>query len=182
MKKIFPNGLILFFGMILLSNPSFSQLFAPLAYDKPAGIYEMENKVSSNKSELTKISGTKVNSKTLKSFIDYFSDDVPNVNWYMQGNNYLADFWQNGKWTKAFFTQKGNFICSFGYGTEANLPKDIRLLIKSNYADYNIGRVAEIYTSNKVTYVINLDNEDRLIQVKVIDGKMEEMFNSKKTK
>lgn len=78
---------------------------------------------------------------------------------------------------RALFTQKGKLIYSINYGSEINLPIDIRKIVKSTYYDYNIISAIEVNQNKKIVWVVKLAGFKKTISVRVENGEMEEIEN-----
>ena len=112
------------------------------------------------------------NIKVQRSFISYFEETAEN-NWSMVGKDFLNRFHFNGVLINALFDKQGRLIYTISYGTEKNLPADVRKTVKSEYYDYAITMAIEVKESNRDIWVVKLDNTNEQITVRVEDNEME---------
>jgi len=122
--------------------------------------------------------GVYVRAKVMRTFLDAFTN-AAQVHWHLDGDLYLASFKQSSQLCKALFDNKGGLIYAIQYGTEKNLPRDVRRLVHYAYRDYRITAVSEVDRTDKKAWVINLQTANRLIVVQVLDGALEELYNYK---
>jgi len=76
-------------------------------------------------------------------------------------------------------TKNGKLINVTTYGTEKDLPADVRKIVKREYYDYKIAVAIEVKENNRDIWVVQLDNASEQIAVKIEDGEMEEVQNIK---
>ncbi len=119
------------------------------------------------------------NIKVQRSFISYFGENTEN-NWSMAGKYFLNCFNVNGLLNYAWFTKNGKLINVTTYGTEKDLPADVRKIVKSKYYDYKIAVAIEVKEDNRDIWVVQLDNASEQITVRVEDGEMEQVQQSPK--
>lgn len=119
-----------------------------------------------------------VKAKVMRSFISLFAD-AANVKWTTGNGQYFVSFTQNDKLCNAAFTSDGALVRSLQYGTEKDLPREVRKLLKSNYLDYKIDAVTDLTTNDLKAWVVNLTDANSLIVASVCDGNLEELHNYK---
>jgi hypothetical protein len=115
--------------------------------------------------------------KVERSFISYFGEAAEN-NCSIAGKYFLNCFNVNGLLTYAWFTKNGKLINVTTYGTEKDLPADVRKIIKSEYYDYKIATAIDVKENNRDIWVVQLDNASEQLTVKVEDGEMEEVLTT----
>lgn len=115
------------------------------------------------------------NLKLQKSFNRYFTN-AANINWYNVKKDYLAEFDNNGRRTRALFGKNGYIHYAITYGNESSLPKDVRRSIRSMYYDFTILSVVEVYTKvmDNTTWLVQLKDEKNMVIARVIDGAVDE--------
>ncbi len=116
--------------------------------------------------------------KVQKSFSKSFKG-IENADWYTVDKNYLARFIKDGREYRTLFSKNGYVYYSLANGTEKSLPRDIRHTIKSNYVDYNIGKVTEVNVNNQKAWVVNLQDDENFVIARVLDGGLDEMASYK---
>lgn len=119
-----------------------------------------------------------VKAKVMRSFLQSFNG-ATEVKWSESNGRYFASFLQNGRLCKALFYGQGGLVFSLRYGSEKDLPRDVRRLIKSTYVDFTIGVVTEVDSDDLKAWVVNLTDSDNLIVVSVVDGALTEMHHYK---
>jgi len=121
-----------------------------------------------------------VNAKAVRDFKKIFKDAV-DEKWYEIPNAFLAEYVCNDKKNVVVYNRKGKWEFTISYYDGKNLPEDVRGDVKRVYYDYNINRVEEIHLDDKTIYVVHIENETTLKNVRFCDGEMEviEDFNKK---
>ena len=114
------------------------------------------------------------NVKVQRSFISYFGETAEN-NWSMVGKDFLNRFHSNGVLINALFDKQGRPIYIIRYGTEKNLPADVRKIIKSEYYDYAITMAIEVKENYRDIWVVKLDNSLEQTTVRVEDNEIEQV-------
>src|SRR5579885_3347642 len=122
----------------------------------------------------TAVATETVNNKIAKSFKKYFGEQTEQ-NWSIVGTNFLNRFHSNGVLTNSMFDKNGNLIYTVTYGTEQNMPEDIRRIVKGEYYDYNISMAVNVNENKRDIWVVTLANEKKQITVRVEDGEMEQV-------
>jgi hypothetical protein len=122
-----------------------------------------------------------VSSKTLNVFAGMFKG-ASDVRWFELDNKFLVKFIKDGRETTALYNRKGMHLYTISYGSEKHLPTDLRRRIKSAYFDYLITLVIEVHSLGKTAWIAKVEDENRMITVKVVDDEMEETENFLKSK
>ncbi len=115
-----------------------------------------------------------------KNFRSYFGN-AENPKWYMANKDYLVKFMTDEKLNHALFTKRGSLVYHISYGYEKNLPDDIRSQVRKAYLDYTITRAIKVMEADRLIWVINLEDNKRLILVRVEEGELEEVEKLDKT-
>lgn len=129
---------------------------------------------------VTVTSTASVNQKVSDAFNASFKDAV-SATWYRLNKDYLVEFITGDMNNRALFKKNGSLIYQISYGHENNLPKDIRRMIKSNYVDYNIVQAINVKEDNRNIWVVNLEDDKKLIIARVEDDALEEVGNYNKS-
>ena len=122
--------------------------------------------------------GVYVKAKVIRSFRGLFSD-ATDIKWSQNKGRYYASFMQDDKVCKALFNSDGGLIHSLVYGSEKDLPRAVRKLVKSNYVDYKINVVSELNTNDLKAWIVNLSDSNDIIVACVWDGNLEELHSYK---
>ena len=160
---------------ILLSN-SFAQT-SDASANNSTSIKSIEASIlfnANNTPDPREKATTTITPKVQKSFTRSFKG-IENAEWYTVNKDYLARFIKDGREYRTLFSKNGYVFYSLANGTEKSLPSDVRRNIKSNYVDYNIGKVTEVNVNNIKAWIINLQDEDNIVIARVIDGDLDEM-------
>lgn len=122
---------------------------------------------------------TEVNEKLNKAFQQYFFD-AQNIRWYESDKRFIVKFIMSEQQNMALFEKNGHLIWQITYGEEKHLPCEVRKLVKSNYFDYNIKMVFQVFQDNRTVWVINMEDEKNLVVVRVENGEIEKIEQLKK--
>ncbi len=157
-------GFLLF--TLLVSNSLFAQQRKDTLTDLPA----------------VTVTGTRVtvNERVWKAFENSFKN-AQDIRWFKISKDYLAKFIMEDQEQSALFNKRGTLIYNISYGSEKHLPAEIRRQIKSAYVDYNIVKAISVRESDRIIWIVNLEDNKNLIVVRVEDGEIEEAKNYKKT-
>jgi hypothetical protein len=101
--------------------------------------------------------------------------------WYDLDKKFLVRFYMNDQKHQSLFNKKGLLIYDISFGTEKNLPTDVRKQVKSIYFDYSITLVFKVEEDKRTIWVVNMEDNKTLITVRVEDGEMEEVKNLQKS-
>jgi hypothetical protein len=121
-----------------------------------------------------------VNIRVQRSFILNFGDISEN-NWCKAADCYLNVFHSNGLRTIALFSKNGKLIYTIRYGSEKDLPADLRRTVKSEYYDYAITKTIELQEDDRDVWFVKLDTPKEQITVSLEDGDMEKVDQFQKT-
>lgn len=120
-----------------------------------------------------------VSEKVSKSFDRYFKG-AENTRWYQANKDFLVKFILNDMDHNALFQKNGRLIYDIGYGEEDDLPKEIRTQIKSLYIDKNITRVVNVKELGRNIWIVNVEDKDNLVLLRIEEGELEEVSKLKK--
>ena len=145
--------------LIMLTNGSFAQ--------KAEGLKAPPSHIATSTT-------TELNRKLQKAIQHNFKD-AQSLRWYEVDKRFLVKFIMNEQENVALFTKNGYMVYQITYGEEKHLPYEIRKLVKSSYFDHNIKVVFKIYQDRRTIWLINMEKDSKLAQVRVEDGEMEEI-------
>jgi hypothetical protein len=100
--------------------------------------------------------------------------------WFMANRNYVVNFTQNHQKCKAEFTPAGWLLYRITYCKEKQLPLDLRKSVKSLYFDYTINSAIKIEYKEQVVWIVNLEDSDNLLVLRVEDGDVDTLKDVKK--
>lgn len=129
--------------------------------------------------------GSLVESRVSQMALDAFKNSYKNVTyskWYRIRLNYLVYFKVNENVSRALYDARGNLVSSFFYGSEKDLPIEVKNIVKMKYPDYSINSTIEVFQFDKQFWVINLDNDKNLLSVGVENGFIQLISRYKKAK
>jgi hypothetical protein len=122
----------------------------------------------------------RVSQPALIAFKNSFQN-VTSTKWYRVGWNYLVYFRKNEYLSKALYDAKGNLVSYIFYGSEKDLPIDVKSLVKRDYPDYGILLTIEVYEGDRIFWVINLGNHMSLVSVSVENGFIKKISQHRKS-
>lgn len=126
-------------------------------------------------SSLSALNQTQVHPNVIKSFEQKFKNATP-INWYgAKENNLLVKYNQNGQTQYALFSANGTLIRQFTYGTERNLPVDIKNLFRDKYWNVTVVNVANVKQDSRNIWIVYAQKGNYTFAVKVEDGEVEEL-------
>ncbi len=163
--------------MVCISN-SFGQ--AGVRKSTTAARFEYGDKLSNPPGDGS-LAESRVSGRALTAFSKSCPDAI-NAKWERVGNFYAVDFTKSEKKYKSLYNVKGNLIYSLFYGSENDLPRDIRKDVKREYIDYNITQAVNVNEDNRHVWLIKLDDENNLVTVAVEDGYIGELNRFTKSK
>lgn len=101
--------------------------------------------------------------------------DAKKLRWYAFNRDYIAKFISDDMSHSALFKKNGYLKYDISYGSERNLPEEIRNRVQSTYQDFKIDRVANVKESGRNIWVINLESLRNYVMVRVEEEEMEEV-------
>ena len=102
----------------------------------------------------------------MKAFNSMFT--VSQVQWEKEGNQYKAEFWQNGKEVEAWFQKDGTWSRTEHDMNPTELPEPVSNYVSSNYPDYVIDDADYVETPASTYYELELEKNgkrDRIIRL-----------------
>jgi len=129
---------------------------------------------------VTVTSSANVSKKVSDAFQSNFKNAV-NATWYRLDKDYLVKFITGDMNNQALYKRNGALVYQISYGHENNLPKEVRRLVKSNYIDFNIVQAINVQENNRNIWVVNLEDNNKLIVARIEDDGLEEVYNFDKS-
>lgn len=117
-----------------------------------------------------------VNKAVTKSFDKNFKDAM-DPRWFRMNKNFLVSFITGDMKNNALFKENGKLIYHIRFGTENNLPEEIKKQVQEVYSDYNITRAVNVKVNNRDIWVVNLEGLKKLLIVRIEDGELQEVEN-----
>lgn len=115
----------------------------------------------------------KIPNNIWKGFSTYFNE-AENPRWFRLNKEYLVKFMIYDEENRALFSKKGTLIYHISYGYEKSLPSDMLNQVKSNYSQYEITRAIKVSESDRIVWIINLEDDKNIILLRMEEGEMEE--------
>lgn len=106
-------------------------------------------------------------------------NEASNIRWLEIDNRYLVKFDQNDMNHHALYMKGGDLVYHVGYGYEKNLPPDVKKIVSSNYKDYDVNRVFDVYQANRKMWIVNLLDSKSIITAGIEDGDVQEISRIK---
>jgi hypothetical protein len=110
-----------------------------------------------------------VNSKVLDAFKKEFTT-AKGVEWEAGDNYYKATFTYNDKYVFAFYNYDGELLGLTRYISSVDLPLNLQMNLKKDYADYWISDLFEVAKQESTSYYLTLENADTKLIIKATDG------------
>lgn len=121
----------------------------------------------------------KIPKQIWKNFSTYFNE-AENPRWYKANKNYLVKFMIYDEENRALFTKRGKMLYHISYGYENNMPDDIYKQVRTAYFEYDITRAIKITESDRVIWVVNLEDKNTIIIARIEEDALEEVSRLKK--
>jgi hypothetical protein len=116
-----------------------------------------------------------INIKAVRNFLREFKN-VAAVKWFKENNGSAVHFTMDGFNTKVYYDKKGNYECLIRSYAEAQLPREVRHLVKSNFYDFSFYNISEIRFKERSIYIVTLEDKTCRKKIKVENGEMEVMY------
>lgn len=129
---------------------------------------------------ITVFATSNVSKAVTKAFDRDFKNAV-NSQWYKLNKNFLVRFIENDLENKALYKKSGYMVYHIKYGSEKDLPEDVRNMVKSSYGDYNITRAINVHQEGRNIWVLNLEGLKKLVLARVENGELEEINSYQKS-
>jgi hypothetical protein len=100
--------------------------------------------------------------------------------WTAFNKNFIVNFNLDNQKNKAEFTYDGRLLYLIVYGHEKEMPADLRNIVKSSYFDYAINSTVKIKFEGRIFWIINLEDANQFIVLRVEDDDMDVIKKIKK--
>jgi hypothetical protein len=171
MKKLFKPVLYSCIAAFIFSHPAQAQDLALTTHkEHVTDLFTIAN----NNASVAGKPLYKVNTKVARLFEKAYKN-AENIQWFHNGNGYLAMFDLGGMKAHASFGKNGYWYYDARFGTETDLPPSVRKQVKSNYVDYTIGKATEVNVGGQKAWVVNVSDINNLVLVRIMDGALEEL-------
>jgi hypothetical protein len=121
-----------------------------------------------------------VNTRAIRDFLCKY-EKATDVIWYKVDKGFIVRFVLDSVSGRAAYKSNGTWVYTIKQYQEAEMPKQVRALVKSTYYDYNITLVEEIEQPNElVKYLVHLQDDVSWKNVVVSNGQMELIEDKKK--
>ncbi|HEY4289277.1 MAG TPA: hypothetical protein VGN00_19385 [Puia sp.] len=108
----------------------------------------------------------RISLRTMKDFRKRFTGAKGEL-WFPVNTGFLASFTVDGFQHRAFYDKKGRWQSSMKDGSEKQLPRDVRAIVKSTYYDFAITLVRIVEIPDHKVYIIHLEDENSFKIVRV---------------
>lgn len=115
-----------------------------------------------------------VTDKVANSFSTLFKDAME-PQWLEINKRFVVNFILNDQKNKAVFTKGGSLIYHLAYGTEKNVPDNIRKQIQNMYEDYDITYAVRVKTPDVLVWVVNIENNKKILILRATDDEITEI-------
>ena len=115
-----------------------------------------------------------INIKALRDFSKTYKN-VTDEKWFVIKTGFMARFTLQDIQYRVTYNRKGNWVATFRYYREQQLPIEIYNLVKSTFYNYNIMQVTEVSIGRKTAYLVAIEDNNSLKTIKVVNDEMEVM-------
>ncbi|PWT76648.1 MAG: hypothetical protein C5B59_05925 [Bacteroidetes bacterium] len=115
---------------------------------------------------------SKINVKALLDFQKAFTN-IGNEKWYKENYGYSARFFENGIQNDVSYSDKGERLYQMKQFNENNLSRELRTQIKTAFYDCSVKWVHEIIFPHKTVYIVLIEDEATLKNIRIGDDEME---------
>jgi hypothetical protein len=117
------------------------------------------------------LSPTEVNVAAARDFNKTYGS-AEEVTWVSGNNGASVYFKFRGMKMRSTYDKKGHREYTLKYYSEAEMPMELRHLVKSSYYDYNIDLVTEVQRNLKTSYLVKMQSSNEILTLKVVDGEI----------
>jgi len=126
------------------------------------------------------ISGKTVVAKKVSDSFDLLFKGAVASEWTAFNKNFIVNFNLDNQKSKAEFTDNGRLLYLIVYGHEKEMPADLRNIVKNSYFDYAINSTVKIKFEGRIFWIINLEDVNQFIVLRVEDDDMDVIKKIKK--
>lgn len=178
MKKLFFAFVVVLFTTLAASNELKAQKASNNFLMDAAIVSAGAVSTDANANEIDKAA---VNPKAVKHFEKKFK--AADAKWMVLKDGFMAQYKHDDIIERVFYNPNGNLAGTLkGYFSD-NMPAEVRSAIKFSYAGYAITYVDEASVESVpgiTAYIIHLQGINDLKVVRICDGEMDILFDSKK--
>ncbi|WGQ12415.1 hypothetical protein QG516_12345 [Pedobacter gandavensis] len=109
-----------------------------------------------------------VSERVSNSFNELFKEATA-PKWFEVNKRFVVNFILNDQKNKAVFTKTGELVYHLSYGSEKDVPDQIRKKIQNQYKDYNITSGIKVRTANVTLWVLNIENSKQILVIRAAD-------------
>jgi hypothetical protein len=120
-----------------------------------------------------------INADVVKAFEKSFQNAVNPV-WYIIDGKFLVKFVEANLTHHVLYKKNGSLIYNITFGSEKNLPSQVKKLVSQNYLDYNIVGATNIQDRSRDVWEIKLADNEKLISIFVENDVVEEVSSYQK--
>lgn len=113
-----------------------------------------------------------VTEKVSKSFSRMFKE-ADQAKWVEVNKRFIVNFIMDNQKNKAVFTKAGDLVYHLVYGTEKELPNDVRIAVKGKYVDYSITSTINVKQEGRSIWIVNVEDAKKIMVIRVEEGAME---------
>jgi hypothetical protein len=155
-----------------------SFLLSGLAF--AAGINRTHAQALLDEGLISGTSGKTVIAKKVSNSFDQLFKGAVGAEWVELNRNYSVNFVLDNQKSLAEFTKDGHLLYLIAYGKEEGMPADLRAMVKSTYFDYTINSTVKIKFEGRIFWIINLEDANQFIVLRVEDNDMDVIKKIKK--
>ena len=107
----------------------------------------------------------------MRSFVSSYWD-ATDPKWVKYSDGYVVYFMRGSIRYKVYYTPDGDVQCTIRQFTVEDMPRDVRQMVESTYADYSIFQVHAVTSMEKTRYEIKIEDDDSFKEIKIDDKGM----------
>lgn len=127
---------------------------------------------------VTITAGSNVSEVVQNAFFSKFKN-AENLRWFIVNQNYLVKFIMDDQEQQAAFRKDGEFMYRISYGTEVNLPSDIKMQVKSRYSKHKINQVFNVDRNDRNLWIVNLESPKNYVITSIENKTLNEITRFK---
>jgi len=138
------------------------------------GFFTQAQTATSDKAYLLNLHNIGTDRAAIRATRDFWGrvGDQIDAQWYKLPMGYMAEYYEGATQAHYLYDQKGNFTYSLCTYTEKEMPADVRHLVRSNYYDFSIGWVKEVYEAETTAYVVHIEDASSWKDLVVQNGEI----------
>jgi hypothetical protein len=119
-----------------------------------------------------KLFANDINSRVLRSFYNTYGE-LPDAKWVKTKGGFAVSFKTNNINHTIHYQMNGVMYSRIRYYFEKQLPPQVRHLVRSNFYDYTITHVTEVYKDDITAFYVKVEDPSTIKTIKIVDEEWE---------